>query len=96
MVGPRFKHDCEHCSFLGHAGDHDHYYCSYSVGELSLIARFGDAGPEYSSMPIETVEAAEDQLRRDLPGCALLTTLDLYRLHEKRVDEAIMDLGYRS
>lgn len=44
---PMFTHDCEECTFLGVYYDHDVYTCRGSI-----IARFGDDGPEYASMSI--------------------------------------------
>jgi hypothetical protein len=45
---PKFKHDCEVCIFLGHHDDYDLYYHPDMVMD-TLIARFGDGGPEYAS-----------------------------------------------
>lgn len=44
--GPIFRHDCRCCTFLGHDAGADHYVC-----RGSLIARTGDDGPDYHSMP---------------------------------------------
>ena len=45
-----FTHDCEACSYLGHydsAGVHfDLYACP---GEPTVVVRYGNDGPEYSS-----------------------------------------------
>jgi hypothetical protein len=46
-VKPKFTHDCETCTFLGHFYDHDVYLC----GNQSIIARHGDDGGDYYSMP---------------------------------------------
>lgn len=43
---PKFKHDCENCTFLGHFYDHDVYKCG-----TSLVARYSDTGNEYASYP---------------------------------------------
>jgi hypothetical protein len=43
---PQFKHDCDKCTFLASMGSHDFYYCSNSP---TVIARYGDEGPEYLS-----------------------------------------------
>lgn len=45
-----FTHDCDACVFLGHAEGCDHYICNDS-----LIARDGNDGPEYTSMPRRVV-----------------------------------------
>lgn len=44
----RYKHDCETCKFLGHYNEYDLYYCS-QTGLPTVIARYGDDGPEYTS-----------------------------------------------
>lgn len=44
----RYKHDCETCAFLGHYNEYDLYYCSQG-GTPTVIARYGDEGPEYTS-----------------------------------------------
>jgi len=57
---PTYIHDCQDCKFLGTVTIHnspvrctvaDLYYCNPSNQELSgtLIARYGDEGPNYSS-----------------------------------------------
>ena len=51
---PQWKHDCERCTYLGsmHMSNHtsDWYVCTSSV-----IARKGDDGPDYWSMPKDMV-----------------------------------------
>lgn len=46
---PKYQHDCQQCEFLGHFFDHDVYVCSNL--SRSVIARYGDDGPEYTSGP---------------------------------------------
>jgi hypothetical protein len=52
---PKFKHDCKECQFLGSASDgwnnYDLYYCNPTKRKYAgtLIARFGDDGPDYCS-----------------------------------------------
>lgn len=58
---PRFTHDCSKCKYMGTFTDrlgetHDFYYCPDKVLGGSYIARFGDDGPEYSSMPGKVLE----------------------------------------
>jgi len=45
---PKFKHDCEACTFLGTHNDHDLYYCG-QTSVPTVIARYGHAGPDYKS-----------------------------------------------
>lgn len=46
---PKFQHDCPNCSFLGHFRGHDLYWCQEQRGLWTVIARYGDDGPEYKS-----------------------------------------------
>lgn len=48
MSKPAFEHDCETCVFLGHHDGHDLYYHP-SMTMDTLIARYGDDGPDYRS-----------------------------------------------
>ena len=55
---PLFEHDCDECAFLGtvHAahrpeGYVDLYRCD--AHGATVIARYGDDGPEYSSAPLD-------------------------------------------
>ncbi len=58
---PVFTHDCDDCRYLGTLatpeGRTDLYICvgGEEVGP-SVIARFGDEGPDYSSMPESMVD----------------------------------------
>lgn len=44
---PKFKHDCEGCTFHGHMFGYDIYTCTSSI-----IARWGDEGSQYASTDI--------------------------------------------
>lgn len=46
MMKPQFQHDCDRCTFHGVLDGHDIYTC-----QSSIIARFGNDGPEYASAP---------------------------------------------
>lgn len=41
---PKFQHDCETCTFLGHFYDHDVYMCGHNI-----VARYSDEPSECSS-----------------------------------------------
>lgn len=45
----RFQHDCEKCVPLGRESDHDLYFCEQGGMGPTLIARWGDEGPDYKS-----------------------------------------------
>jgi hypothetical protein len=65
MNQPKFKHDCEACEFLGifnYDGNHCDFYLCGKGYSRSVIARFGNDGPEYASTPFL--------------GCVELTSLD--------------------
>lgn len=51
---PKWKHDCDQCTYLGSMHMHNHtsdwYVCSRTV-----LARRGDDGPDYWSMPTDMV-----------------------------------------
>jgi hypothetical protein len=55
-----FKHDCDQCTFLGHFVNSDVYTCSKGnvlVRDIrTFIARYGNEGPEYTSMPVLSIE----------------------------------------
>lgn len=61
---PKFTHDCSKCQFLGTEHDHDLYICATrmipGLGP-SIIARFENDGPDYTSMPWGTIETYLDQ-----------------------------------
>ena len=41
---PRYTHDCKTCVFIGQIMEYDLYIC-----KTTIIARYGNEGPEYSS-----------------------------------------------
>lgn len=46
--GMRYVHDCEACTPLDRIGEYDVYICPQS-GWPTVVARYGDDGPEYLS-----------------------------------------------
>ena len=44
----RYTHDCDVCKSLGVMDEFDLYFCP-QVGMPTVIARFGDDGPDYES-----------------------------------------------
>ena len=47
---PRFTHDCARCVTLGEFNGHDLYFCQQrSLGIPTVLARYGNQGPEYYS-----------------------------------------------
>ena len=47
---PKYTHDCDACIFLGRYKKLDLYACKGgSLGSFTLLGRYGDDGPEYSS-----------------------------------------------
>lgn len=48
-VKPRHRHCCRGCTFLGRYGEFDLYHCNQAIGGPTVLARFGDDGPDYNS-----------------------------------------------
>ena len=48
MSPPRFQHDCTACTYLGQHDEFDLYFCPQGSFP-TVIARYGDDGPEYQS-----------------------------------------------
>lgn len=44
----RYQHDCNHCVPLGQYQENDLYYCDQH-GMPTVIARYGNDGPDYTS-----------------------------------------------
>jgi hypothetical protein len=47
--GAQFEHDCRSCHFLGTYEKHDLYFCRQGGSFPTIVARYGDKGPEYLS-----------------------------------------------
>ncbi|MHA2427575.1 MAG: hypothetical protein ACXADB_06095 [Candidatus Hermodarchaeia archaeon] len=59
MNEPKFEHNCTGCKFLGHYLGYDVYICSPNDPQskasglgTSILARFGNDGPDYASSPL--------------------------------------------
>jgi hypothetical protein len=63
MSEPRFKHDCKQCNFIGRLDDRDLYTCSQGGHLYTLVARYGDDGPDYTSGPIEMFHKTAEYLK---------------------------------
>ena len=46
-----FQHDCGECRFLLRYGERDIYRCA-QMGHPTIVARWGDDGPDYESGPL--------------------------------------------
>ena len=44
---PVYPHDCDKCVFLGTFMDHDLYHCMQGGEWPTVVARYGNAGPDY-------------------------------------------------
>lgn len=49
MVDPVFEHDCDQCLFIGHYRGHDLYRCPQGGTVVTIVARYGNEGPDYTS-----------------------------------------------
>lgn len=77
VIKPFYKHDCEHCTFLGkwreitngRVYDYDLYHCNSNYP--TVIARFGNDGPDYQSGLIgaDCVPCLREAKRRALELC---------------------------
>jgi len=47
----RFTHDCDNCEYLGQSKEFDLYTCEQGGMMRTFIARYGNKGHEYTSMP---------------------------------------------
>lgn len=67
---PKWTHDCKKCEYLGSMflgrGLADWYECKGS--DPSIIARFGDDGPDYWSMPKDMALDARYLTTQDVDG----------------------------
>jgi hypothetical protein len=50
---PRYKHDCDNCIYVGRIDEYDIYYCSHST---SVVARYSDEGPDYTSLMYDGIK----------------------------------------
>lgn len=58
---PKFIHDCDQCKLIDQTPDHDWYHCFPScLGQGTLIARYGNDGPEYWSSEISIIKSIKD------------------------------------
>jgi len=46
---PHYTHDCEHCTFLGTVRVSEKVFDLYHCGISTVLARYGNDGPDYSS-----------------------------------------------
>jgi hypothetical protein len=67
---PQYTHDCDTCKYHGIVTFKGHIYDVYSCGsnpiDKSMIARFGNEGPEYSSIDIDTFDARKEYLQHSI------------------------------
>ncbi|PGQ88361.1 hypothetical protein [Priestia megaterium] len=61
---PTYVHDCEQCQYLGtedivNHGKIDIYICEESKPFPTMVARFGNGGAEYTSIPIPVLLSAD-------------------------------------
>jgi hypothetical protein len=65
-VKPRFEHDCTKCIFTGQDEEFDFYYCPPFQG--TVVARYSDDGPDYTSQPVSCVQQTLERGLDDLDG----------------------------
>lgn len=52
----KWKHNCEECMFQGRHNSMDWYVCYRTSDDGSVLARYGDSGSHYWSMPINLID----------------------------------------
>ena len=70
---PQFKHDCDDCAFLGRSkdGTHDLYFHDSDCEcKRTIIARYGNNGPEYKSGMIFGQKKIDPHLTEAYDYCA--------------------------
>jgi len=72
---PQFAHDCDKCQFLGRYiceryGECDLYYCDQGAAVETVVARYGNDGPQYTSGMafVGSVPCLTEAHRRWLPN----------------------------
>jgi hypothetical protein len=70
---PRYKHDCTACIFQGRSGEYDLYFCPASEGDWggTVLARYGNDAPAYSSGPLSCYLTSDIPRTMDSAGYAL-------------------------
>ena len=62
---PRFYHDCDRCCFTGHyvaeGREADGWFCAGTVLGGSIVLRYGNDGPDYSSVPVVVATNYSDE-----------------------------------
>ena len=66
-MNPKWQHDCNKCKYLGSmvvTGDTLDWYTCGTGFNKSVIARRGDDGPDYWSMPVDIMRLGDDVARK--------------------------------
>jgi hypothetical protein len=91
---PLYTHDCESCLYLGQYEDKDLYYCSGGFTN-TVIARYGNDGPEYMSGMIFAINGHNPNLVEAYKRANLLG-LDMREYTEAKVTPATFaEVSYR-
>jgi hypothetical protein len=68
----RYSHDCTQCQTLGRFEEYDLYFCDQSGFGPTVVARWGNAGQEYTSGLHSQLPALQEAEVRALDKLALL------------------------
>jgi hypothetical protein len=66
-MNPKWTHDCGRCKYLGSmvvTGDTLDWYTCGTGFNKTVIARRGDDGPDYWSMPVDIMRSGNDVARK--------------------------------
>ena len=75
---PRYTHDCDKCEYLGgmeFEGEYHDLYCCPQGERPTVIARWGDDGPEYRSGIEFAIDYALGARPKDSPAALLAEAL---------------------
>lgn len=86
---PTFKHDCDRCYFLGEYRGRDLYVC-----RDTLISRYGDDGPEYSSYLISQLGQLYASWPADHPILEAERRLRAHEAFRAGVEDCASKLGH--
>jgi hypothetical protein len=81
-----FRHECSYCEYLGDFNGIDMYTCQNSLG-YSYIARYGNEGREYASMPTNMVLSVIKEQNIDELDVSIRAVIEAHKLHSKELTQ---------
>lgn len=102
METPRFEHECDGCTFIGHVDGKDVYYCLQGNTMPTIVLRYGDKPEEYRSaiqyfhsLPRELQSRARECLAADPDARLILDILNEAggQLHVEQLEHRYHERG---